>query len=647
MNRQSLLNLIQQHVRDSIADDGSVRPLGEVVANVLRDLETAPTKTSQSITTVVPVELVAAFVDGELNETETDAVCAAAISDRSVVAEIVAAVRTIEQDAIQGEFSSNRMPDDLTRRLIQMGSSLQSGNGIEQSSDEPSPEQTPPVIRVAESTSSAHRRTYRSKLLTAAIAAIAAAGLGVVYLNRPESKKDNRQPNQDLIVEDAPDARAPTTPDDVAPPDDIPDTIPGSEKVVESSNDNPTRNAPEEDKKIALDQSPKPSTAPMDAPPEADRIVPPIESRPASFSGLTWSQVSGILAEEFAAPEASGSRSQTRWQSVSENSESFANLSEVTSVALRTLSLSRAKGELESGGSVVIPGDSSAVFSSAENVSVSVDLRHGAIAMTDLPANTVVELNSRAIHFGRLKWEQPKSKLIAEHTAAGLTIHVQGTGVTLEGIPIGDSTVVVKNGKPEKVPTLKRLPNWVNRPVDSVALPRNVLAQIRQTDDLLPELTKRVTALSRKPNLNAPEAKAFAVLAQWQVGLLESNLFRLIGNRNPALRLVALQTMVNMPDWDPRYNLVWRSLATATPDRTKTARIKSLCKMVRDGQMPTDQQVNQMVANLNANGAATRVMYDYLLRRFAGGGPPVDPMGNTASQRAQLTSGWNRYLRRN
>ena len=684
MNQHALLQCIRRHVRESITDDGTARPLGEVVGRVFAEINTASPPTVEN-TNIIPIPFVAAFVDGTLSDAEAETVCQAAIQNRSVVAELVAAVR--------GQQEARQLPPplspELSDRLLEMGKSLSPGSAVPSSESRPAgtPQEntatvsppSPVSIQVTPTVAASSRGAGWKWM--GALAAVAATVLLLVYWQyrppvdpSPKSKQVVKTPglvpeirrDQDHLDPDRidPDRIDPDRidPDRNDPAPDAPSVE--SERIVEMPQTEvpqpetlPNQEAPDQDQrtgpttppKVAAEDSPKAGDRPSDDTMFAPESVAPSRNgpQPTVFAELKWKRIHGILAAEQTIPirsDVSATRTSVRWKSVGEDTVSFEDVLQKRDVSLRTLSFSRAEAELASGGRLVLRGETAADLTTTSDASVELDLLHGGIAMIDFPVDTIINLRSQNRAVGRIHWSQPRSTVLAEYGREGLIIHVEGSGVTIDDRELERPTVVVGDNQDlQPVPSLKRLPAWVDRNVDSIEIPRTVLAQISGTNDLMQSLSTRIGDLAMKPSLSNEERKTLVVLARWQVTLGEGNLFRLLSNKFAVVRLIALERLVDLPEWEPRYDMIWGPIRRNSKDQRQAARMERLCKMVRSSQQLNNQQIDQMISGLDSPGLATRAMYDYLLRRIFGDGPNFDPTIKTSAGRATAIGHWRRF----
>ena len=152
---------------------------------------------------------------------------------------------------------------------------------------------------------------------------------------------------------------------------------------------------------------------PPDISPLVDRDPVRIVEAPR-LSDLRWTEVSGLLAQRNELSEVSGSRGAPTWKRIQEGSGSDSTLAaEQNRVALRTLPLSRAKAELDSGGGIVIASDTGLQMTrGGTDTSVELDLMYGSIAMIDLAEGTTIELRRGTRPVAILRWQGKASVVV-------------------------------------------------------------------------------------------------------------------------------------------------------------------------------------------------------------------------------------------
>ena len=81
MNRQTILASVHRQLRDSLAETGEVRPLSEIVDRVADEIRVEIDSQLETATPpVIPIEQVAAFVDGHLEAEQSETICAAVMT---------------------------------------------------------------------------------------------------------------------------------------------------------------------------------------------------------------------------------------------------------------------------------------------------------------------------------------------------------------------------------------------------------------------------------------------------------------------------------------------------------------------------------------------------------------------------------------
>ena len=81
LNRKIILNCVQRHLLESLAELGEMRPLGEMIPRIARELR-GISKTNNFATAavaIIPMPLIAAFVDGDVSTDEDRMICNAVL----------------------------------------------------------------------------------------------------------------------------------------------------------------------------------------------------------------------------------------------------------------------------------------------------------------------------------------------------------------------------------------------------------------------------------------------------------------------------------------------------------------------------------------------------------------------------------------
>jgi hypothetical protein len=672
MNRQQILDCIHRHLRENSADSPALRPLGEIVPRVASELVAVFASSKRADVDVdeivVPVWQVAAFIDGELESDETEAVCLALLHDNSVLAEIIGAVRDrmsmpqplsesleyrllamkpVVQDSFAGE-TVQKVPDVLPLEItVEETSSEQHDNGSPQSS----------VLR----------RLWDRDPVRVVVASIlsAAAILAVMVLT---SRWRNADSSGQYLVEKDRSARdgivdaenrsrpneSDASPPDSRPPQENAGGRTGIAENVAPNNDdrekpravNDGRNTPSNVVVRQPDDAPD-SDSSNTAVAQGD-IDPPYVLADSLFARLRWSKISGILAlSTLEKSSSSGGSSSTTWSSVPVGAIGGVGFPlSGRGLALRTLPFSRAEGGLDDGRRVILDADTSITMNgdTQDNVPV-MSLHHGGIAMIGWPAGS--RLNMR---HGRQQWSlswKNEGDVVLHHTEAGLQMDVHRGIIRIDNQEHANTSLVFAlNRVPQIVGKPTRRPSWLRQASRTQKLADDELQQLANSRNILRSLTGRIDELSHLTDPNKKDTHTLEVLARWRAAVAGTDLLRMVGSRYVVLRLAAMERLVELPPWDPRYNATWRASDVALfTDVQRIRRIRTWCNMARRGMKISPGHLEQLLDGLQSNQLASRAMSDYLLRRFLGGGPPFD-----ASWTGQLQSRgvnvWRKYAGR-
>jgi hypothetical protein len=636
MNRQELLVCIESHLRANLAETGEARPLGEIVPSLAAETRAL---TPQTMTAngsegqdVIPVWQIAAFVDGELSDEEAEVVCRAALIDNSVLAELAAAIREQITEA-------PALSDSLESRLVALAP-VQPVQPVQETAepvaDNPAATDddwhAEPQVegsvrrRVAASTSPIDwSRLVPASMIAAAVILLALLA-GSQWLQRDAADtgehrvdNDSSETNPRLRKENSNRRNGVPNANDQEkkpiPPND--GDSPRREDTVPNTNDvGPTR----------IVQEPQKDTDSIVGPSHPDSGSPGIATGNLSLlRSAAWQDIEGVLAQSTpAATSSPTATSRDRWTSLTEGER----LGKPTGlVQLRTLPFSRAEGTSRENSRVVLATDTQLNVESGgrpESPIDALDLLHGGVAMLGWPKGSEVQLR-QADRLVTLAWHET-ADVVLEHSPDGLrldvsggTIHVDGEEVRNEGLLFSVQPTF------RRVARAKKHPNWVREVGSRSRLPKDVLEELGRADNIVRTLTQRFNTLASDPDLSAKQQRTLEELAQWRAALAGKNLHRMASSRNAALRIAALQRLVEMPKWDPRYADAWHGIDRVMDDQQGHTRIRRWCELAQRGGQPTPAQVEQLLSGLQANQVFTRAMSDYLLRRFVGGGPPFDP----------------------
>ena len=617
-----------------------MRPLSEIVSLVAAEVRTSsPAAPAES--TVIPITIVAAFVDGDLTEEETRSVLQSIRFDNSIIAELIAAVLAKEES----RASVPQIPDSLALRLMNMGTSS---------------ELMPPIMDVPQVRLSNDRDEQTPRLRGNArsllvwgvgiVAATAAAWVATIYL-LPQT---NSTPSQNEIavvppseIEQAP---SPQSPLPGFVPESLESPVPDSPimELVETPREHPIKPL------TPVDLNPD-TTNERVIPVEnvvvmPETVMPEVKLSATPLSDLMWTRLTGLVAQERAERASPDYRVSEEWSAISESSRSFSNADEREALRLVTLPLSRAEASIAQGGRLVLASDSmielrtdSGSGNDQANSSCVLDVEYGSVALTNVTSGTEIDLRSRGTHLAELRWDTEASIVIG-HMPQGLTIQVHAGRLSVDDEPHEESSLVLSaNGKPQLGGDAKRLPTWVDRPIDSLPISKVILAQLAESPNLLVDLSKQTNALASIPNKNPNEARALAALAMWQATLTGPNVARLLNRSEAEIRNAALQRLVETPTWEPRYTLMWNGAERLLQAPLITPQIQQMCEQLRRGAGLNAIQTELLLTGLGGPTVGRRAICDYLLRSNIGGGPPFDPTWTGPTQLRAIAQ-WRRVV---
>lgn len=649
MNRSTILNRIHHHLQTSFLEWGEERPLGEIVPLVARDIRPRVRLTSEQAvpSPVISIEKIAAFVDGNLDKADEQAICDAMMMDNSVLAEVIASVRASENEPVK----LPPLPGRLHERLLSMHGEL-------------SPAVTPVLfdpdrdLQTQSITSSVEpyydsdvivvtdlgQRSSRLNLgMAIRIVAVAAVFLLMVSLwirwssdansnstldqvadkKQDDSLRDDSDPtNESDAIQDA---IQPTT----RSPEVIVDYSPG--KTSADISVGPETTGPLVDHDAIANASIDDSVDDTELIPRPDSFVPNVlarDERPRELMNLNWTEVIGLMVKADAS-SLNEDRPTTRWEQVQLDSSSQGlpeNNRAYNDVVLRTLPMSRATGDLAIGGKMVMAPDTGVRLLAGDRQDACVvDLMFGTVALLDVAEGTELQIFDQRQSLATLHWVTPAS-LVVQRLVDGLQIQVHQGDVLINNTSVRSKSVHVK---PEQelatVRAPKRLPRWISTPDQTTVAEQNVLAQFADSGDLRVSLQQNIAALSRGGNTNLQDAPLLSKLAQWQAALAGPHVFRLTASRIPAVRIAALNRLVSMPESDPRYARLWRTIEASVNNQQRFAQSRRWLQPLRSGTRPNRILIDQMLAGLAADDVATRALADFVLRKYVNNAPPYDP----------------------
>lgn len=648
MNRQTILASIHRQLRESFAETGEVRPLGEIVARVAEEIRPDVTMPiADRATTVIPIESVASFVDGDVDPTEANSICDAVMVDNSVLAELISAVRVMQETATE------QLPPlsvALAAQLHAMPStqgSLADRPQIAMGSDSADPAADVSEIVLQPGTglrdpSGTVGRGSGVRIAASLLAIAATIGIAIFMLGRG----DRGVPDESMVVE-AP-IKPPILPDEI--PEvaaDLPEQAHDRQTDLVADNQRPL--GPDDDLSSAVAADPDPVSEPIqpmvetiardDAFAEQPTSLPREQQQPdldpvriddtvRKLADFKWTEVSGLLTQRNdRAAEPSSQQRAVAWKRIQEGAvSSMSGPGEQSRVAIRTLPFSRASGEFATGGRIVIAADTGLLIDrAAVDVSAEVNLLHGSMAMIDLAAGTLVNLIVGDDTIATLRWKD-QATAVLHRQAAGLQIQVDGGSIEINDQAVTEASVrVTDRQNVESIRAPKRLPRWITRPDETTAADRMILAQIANSDDVTSALKQNINAFSALDRLSADEQHALGKLANWYAAMSGVHLYRLANSRLPAVRSAGLQRLAQIPPTDPRYQRTWMAMERAMNNHQRFVQIRGWFQMLQTGTRPNRSQTELMLAGLSSRDFAGRAISDFLLRQYVRNPPPFDP----------------------
>jgi hypothetical protein len=643
LNRETILATIHRQLHDNIVETGDVRPLGEIVANVATEIRAESNGRSPTTNPgVISIEKVAAFVDGHIEPSEAELICAAVMVDNSILAEIVAAARA-KRVPIE---RLPALPRSLSDRLLAMDP----GDRVSRDAGDDSHgrfQESEIKVQPAEDQPDTDNDVRRRKRIQLAIGLLAIAVtivFGIIILGR----SGEEAPDRSVVVDDSGiDTQRPRLPS--GGPDTIPPLNPQppelrARDVAEikprpprSEDRPPQADISESDSMIASasgeseervedDSTDKVPMPPDELNPLIDSVVIKKVVAARGMTNVRWTEVSGLLAQRNDLPDIPGPGRTPTWKRISQRAPSSQNDASGGSVELRTLPFSRAKGEFTKGGRIVLASDTGVqIIQGDSEDSVELDLMYGSIAMVNLPKGTKVTLRRGNQSFATLHWQRNTS-VVVHRQAEGLQLQIDGGQIEIDDQPVNQGSLRIANDRSiESVPSPKRLPRWITRPEESTAVDRMILAQISDTTNLTATLDQQLRALASHKQPGQDEQRALARLAHWQAAMNGANLYRMVGSRIPAVRMAALQRLAYISQSDPRYARIWNLTERSLNNPQRLAQIRGWFRLLRGGARPNANQLEQMLSGLSSQSIAGRALSDFMLRQYVRNPPPFDP----------------------
>lgn len=688
MNREAVLTSIRQHLQENLVDTGEVRPLGELVPIVASSLRQG--KLADKSVGIVPVDMVASFVDGTLDTVSERVVLDAIQADNSVLAEVIAAIRSMDDESA----AKNELSSSLSDRLSQLvGTQFASQDTARDSDAELVPAQivqgesafdisevrTPevhalspegqPLPQLPSRIGSAWGTKVGGLVLAASILIVTYVGIRwVLSLQGAMESRGSQNVAQQPSESTAPDSAELATDDTEPSGPDIETNSNGQSIASVSGGDaherdegatrledkqvDPSLPAPDSTSLAVSPDHDKTQTSELDPlSPAATSPESPVTVQPNILSDLKWSEIHGLLTRRSTSPTSTSSSSSSQdafsWSLIETGNAVFpsAESEERGLLSLRTLPMSKAVATLETGGRIVMAADSSLRLSRmSRGISASLDLQYGALALMDMPAGTTIRLRSGRQPPSDIRWETEASAIL-KRSQAGLEMHVSDGTIAFNGTAYEGSAIAIGSDQNiAPVGKMARLPKWINS--DAGTIPAHVLGQLDTSGNLADSLLQKINSYNWD-KLPTRQRAAATMFVQLHASLDERKLLRLATSDKPLLRKIAIARMFSIPNWDPRFQILWSTAEAMVRDKRRVTVLKNFVRLTQSGTRFTVPQIDEMLVGLEAPDAPSRVLYDFMLRRAFGGGPSFEFDPRWAPQnRARAVAAWRKYAGR-
>ncbi len=643
MNRTSVLECIRRHLNAARMEPGGLRPLGELVPRIASELRSA-VDSSEIQSSITPIPLVAAFIDGLVSPEEEIAVCQAILVDNSVLAELVAGVLALDEVHPKNANDLPPLSSELTARLFELTSHKfpNANNGViavkgAEQFDAPErssfaqPVLPAPIRRSITAGTRAQAAGWRQALAILAVA----ASLWLIAWWTVRQSSLWQKPEQVVQV----------------PPKDtesIKPTVPDDANHLSPPEDGLAVQAPEEIPQMPLEQSPLPTPPdrPQDRPLDKPQVVvtpsipparPSEEFTATPMKNIQWSKIAGLLARRDLNRDY---EDEAGWHGVIPGDDGGAAQA-ADARQLLTFPLSRAEANVGSGGRIVLAADTRLTFAQGlPRLSAKVGLSHGLIAFVDMPQNTVIEFTGNELPLAIVKWTTTQASLLVTITDAGLQAQVTGGEVTINQQNFRNSVVSIDSQSVNELRDRNtRLPAWVTRPVETIPLPKSVLGQLAGSDNIAETLDRLLEASATAGDAD----KGRLMLSNWRASLSDSNLIRSAESRSPLVRLQAFGRLMLLPEWDERYKHSWARFSSAINNEAEFVFLRQAFELTRRGGKLNAVQVMQLGNLLESPQFAVRSLSDFILRKNFGGGPQFDPNLNPLANIRGIGL-WKRYI---
>lgn len=621
MNRAHVLNCIQHHLQvarrhsSGTKPPSELRPLGELIPPIAEELR-AGHSTQGLPVQVVPLPLVAAFIDGDITPEEEQLVCRAVLVDNSVLAELVASILALDEAALPAASLpplSNALSERLQSLIPAPSQPKHDVANTQSPLQHTAPKLVPPTW-------------IRPALWSLAMAASLA--LLVWWFNSQTSTLRAPIPVVDL-------PQQPQPPSIGVLPDIPTDVLPRNEELAAQ----PPIVEPEQQAPVLPLESPSASEAAASlamTPSDPGQSMLAVVADQPAIENIQWRKITGLLAQRSSQSDYADDQG---WRGVKAGAPMW-NSKQKEATELLTLPLSRAEAELVGGGRLVMAADTKLAFASAGTQSASrIAIAHGWLALVDWPQGSAIEFNHDQGN-ATARWSTPKASLVVTVTDVGLQVQVLGGEVTINDRHFRNASVNINGANISELKDRNsRLPAWVSRSVENVPLSKAVLAQLAESDNILESLERLLDASALRNEAD----QGHLLLSSWRASLGDTNLLKIAENRSPAVRAQALNRLRGLPEWDTRYKRTWTTFSTLVENDDQLLFLRQAFELTRRGGKLNSTQVMRLVNFLESAQLAVRSLSDFILRSHFGGGPPFDanlsPPANTRN-----VGLWKRYI---
>lgn len=651
MNRDIILETIRRHLKEC-RDASPPTNLSELVGPIARELRREKTETG-AVVSVIPIEQIAAFVDGDLDHDRVEAVNRSVMIDNSVLAELVAAVRAM-QCPIE---SLPPIAEPLTERLLAL-------HRVETISNRD-------IARMISEPETESRRLKR-RLAIPVMIALAMGGWFII--NRPDrgdgtaerptdvspidasNESLNESPSTlvDVLADDceeidceshqeqtlAPEPNdeatlAMTETSDVNEPADrvLNSTSTPTAKLAEASTDGeaPGREAsPSAETSSAETSSAEVASGEM---PSGGEAVP-------AWRSLRVGRVTGLLGRMTDIDESNPLKSIPTYVSVRRDDA----VSLASPVRLRSLSQSDAmmdvngdvnvNGDGEAGGGGQFWMDQNTMITAVagdRQASLVIDVTEGTVAIQGVTPGSIVRLQSGATTLGRIQFA-PSGQAIVRAVAGGMELHLQNATAWIDDQRVDETRIrLTRDGVSDVIGITPPTPAWSTTPTSPID--RALLHPLSESTDLARSLNSQIKRLASSTRLNDSQVAELDKLVQMQVSLAGNRLFHLVAHPIDLVRRTAVETIALLPKDDPRFQPAWASIADQLGGPKQRGQVELWMQLIRTGGAPSDEQLAMMIQGLQSTSPTIRGLGDVMLRRYVDDPPPLDP--NQSPERIQ------------